>query len=227
MNTNADARGFNTVAIRAGQQRTFEGEHNDPIFMTSSFVFASAAEAAARFSDEAPGNVYSRFTNPTVRAFETRLAALENAQYCQAAASGMAAVLVTCMVMLKAGDHVVASRSLFGATIGLFNKIMSKFGVSTTFVPLDSLAAWDAAVTPKTKLFFAESPSNPLGEVVDLRALAQLAHDRGCRVVIDNVACTPALQQPLALGADVVVHSTTKYIDGQGRAIGGAIATND
>ncbi len=195
--------------------------------MTSSFVFGSASEAAARFRDESPGNVYSRFTNPTVRVFEQRLAALEEGAHCVATASGMAAVLNTCMTLLSAGDHVVASRALFGSTIGLFNKILKRFGISTSYVPLAALAAWEAAITPQTKLLFAESPSNPLGEVVDLRALAELAHQHGCRLVVDNVACTPALQQPLELGADVVVHSATKYIDGQGRAVGGAIVTNE
>ena len=161
------------------------------------------------------------------RSFEERLASLENGQFCTATASGMAAVLATCMTTLRAGDHVVASRSLFGSTIGLFNKIMARFGVTTTFVQLDVVDEWEHAVQPNTRLFFAESPSNPLGEVVDIRALARLAHEHSCRLVVDNVACTPALQQPLTLGADIVVHSATKYIDGQGRGIGGAVVTND
>jgi len=227
MNKPDSSEQFDTLAVRSGQVRSAEGEHNDPIFMTSSFVFDNAAHAAARFAETEPGNVYSRFTNPTVRSFETRLAKLENAKHCSASASGMAAILSTCLVTLKAGDHVVASRSLFGATINLFNKILSRFDIETSYVPLDSLDAWSAAITSRTKLLFVESPSNPLGEIVDIRRLASLARERDCRLVVDNVACTPALQRPLDLGADIVVHSATKYIDGQGRAVGGAILTND
>jgi len=227
MNKNSDHKHFDTLAVRSGQNRGPEGEHNDPIFMTSSFVFDSAEQAAARFAGTEPGNVYSRFTNPTVRSFETRLANLENAKHCSASASGMSAILSLCLVALNAGDHIVASRSLFGATINLFNKILSRFNIETSYVPLDSIEAWGAAITPRTKLLFVESPSNPLGEVIDISQLATLAHDRGCRLVVDNVACTPALQRPLELGADIVVHSATKYIDGQGRAVGGAVLTND
>lgn len=222
-----DKRGFDTLAVRSGQVRGHEGEHNDPIFMTSSFVFDNAETAAARFSDEEPGNVYSRFTNPTVRTFEERLAALEEARYCTATASGMAAVLTTCLTTLQAGDHIVASRALFGATINLFNKILSRFGVTTSYVAPDLIHEWQAAITPATKMLFLESPSNPLGEISDIAALAQLAHQHQSVLVVDNVACTPALQKPLTLGADLVIHSATKYIDGQGRAIGGAILTND
>ena len=227
MNKNSDHKHFDTLAVRSGQNRGPEGEHNDPIFMTSSFVFDSAEQAAARFAGTEPGNVYSRFTNPTVRSFEQRLANLENAKHCSASASGMSAILSLCLVALNAGDHIVASRSLFGATINLFNKILSRFNIETSYVPLDSIEAWGAAITPRTKLLFVESPSNPLGEVIDISQLATLAHDRGCRLVVDNVACTPALQRPLELGADIVVHSATKYIDGQGRAVGGAVLTND
>jgi O-succinylhomoserine sulfhydrylase len=227
MNKNSDHKHFDTLAVRSGQNRGPEGEHNDPIFMTSSFVFDSAEQAAARFAGTEPGNVYSRFTNPTVRSFEQRLANLENAKHCSASASGMSAILSLCLVALNAGDHIVASRSLFGATINLFNKILSRFNIETSYVPLDSIEAWGAAITPRTKLLFVESPSNPLGEVIDISQLATLAHDRGCRLVVDNVACTPALQRPLELGADIVVHSATKYLDGQGRAVGGAVLTND
>ena len=227
MTDTPDIDGFDTLAVRSGQVRGPEGEHNDPIFMTSSFVFQDARTAAARFMEEEPGNVYSRFTNPTVRTFEERLAALEGAKYCTATASGMAAVLTTCLATLHAGDHVVASRSLFGATINLFNKILSRFEIATTYVAPDSVAEWEAAITPRTKLLFAESPSNPLGEIADIRALADLAHKNDCLLVVDNVACTPALQRPLAFGADIVIHSATKYIDGQGRAIGGAVLAND
>ena len=227
MNDTPNSSQFNTLAVRSGQVRGHEGEHNDPIFMTSSYVFDSAQTAADRFSEREVGNVYSRFTNPTVRTFEQRLAALEGGKYCSATASGMAAVLSTCMVMLQAGDHIVASHSLFGATINLFNKILGRFGITATYVPMDCLSAWETAITPATRLLFVESPSNPLSEVIDLGELSALAHQYYCRLVVDNVACTPALQQPLHLGADVVIHSATKYIDGQGRAVGGAIVTND
>lgn len=227
MKTNSKQQHFDTAAVRGGQVRGPEGEHNDPIYMTSSFVFESAEQAAARFAETEIGNVYSRFTNPTVRTFEERLAGLEGAKYCTASASGMAAILATCMTTLNCGDHIVASRSLFGATINLFNKILSRFGITTSYVQLDDLQAWQDAITPASKLLFVESPSNPLGEVVDLEQLATLAHRHGCLLAVDNVACTPALQKPLDFGADIVVHSATKYIDGQGRAVGGAVLTND
>ena len=218
---------FDTLAVRAGQHRGAEGEHNDPIFATSSFVFASAAEAADRFSERVPGNVYSRFTNPTVRAFEERLAALEDGVACVATASGMAAILTTALATLRAGDHVLAARSLFGSTVSLFTNVLSRFGVSTTFVPLTDLDAWREAVRPQTRLLFVESPSNPLGEVADLAALADLAHAHDALLVVDNCFCTPALQRPFAFGADIVVHSATKYLDGQGRCVGGAVVTRD
>lgn len=214
---------LDTLAIRAGHVRTAEGEHSEAIFTTSSYVFDSAAEAAARFAGDQPGNVYSRYTNPTVRTFQDRIAALEGAQAGVATASGMAAILSVCMALLRAGDHVVCSRSVFGTTTVLFTKYMKKFGVEVDFVPLTDFAAWENAVTNKTKLLFAETPSNPLCEVADIAQLANLAHAHGSLLVIDNCFCTPALQLPLQLGADIVVHSATKYLDGQGRCLGGAV----
>ncbi len=214
---------LDTLAVRSGIHRTHEGEHAEPIFATSSYVFANAAEAAARFSGASPGNVYSRYTNPTVRAFEQRLAALEGAEACVATASGMAAILSTCMALLKAGDHVVCSRDVFGTTVNLFSKYLAKFGVEVTFVPLLDLAAWRSAVRPATAMFFLETPSNPLCEIADLAAMSRLARESGALLVVDNCFCTPALQLPLALGADIVVHSATKYLDGQGRCVGGAV----
>jgi len=215
-----------TLAVRAGQVRTAEGEHSEPIFPTSSFVFPSAAEAAARFSGESPGNIYSRFTNPTVRTFEQRLAALEGGESCVATSSGMSAILTTCIALLQAGDHIVSSRSVFGTTVVLFNKYLQPFGVDTTFVDLTDIEAWKAAIKPETKILFLETPSNPLTEVADLKVLADLAHENNCLLVVDNCLCTPVLQQPLKLGADIVIHSATKYIDGQGRAMGGAVVGN-
>lgn len=219
--------GFDTCAVRAGQRRTPEGEHNDPIFATSSYVFRSAAEAADRFAERVPGNVYSRFTNPTVRCFEERLAALEGGGHCVATASGMSAILSICLATLRAGDHVVASRNMFGSTVTLFTKILSRFGVDTTFVNLTDQQDWEAAIEPRTRMLFLETPSNPLIEVADIRALAELAGRHGCRLVVDNCMCTPALQQPLALGADAVVYSATKYLDGQGRCVGGAVVMRE
>lgn len=215
-----------TIAVRAGQVRTAEGEHSEPIFPTSSYVFPSAAEAAARFKGESQGNIYSRFTNPTVRTFEQRLAALEGGDSCVATSSGMSAILSTCIALLKSGDHVVSSRSIFGTTVVLFNKYLQPFGVDTTFVELTDLDAWKKAIKPETKLLFLETPSNPLTEVADLKALADIAHENDCLLVVDNCLCTPILQQPLKLGADIVIHSATKYIDGQGRAVGGAVVGN-
>ena len=214
---------LDTLAVRAGQRRTVEGEHPEPIFTTSSYVFASAAEAAARFSGEQPGNVYSRYTNPTVRTFEERIAALEGGEAAVATSSGMAAILSTCIALLKAGDHIVCSRSVFGTTTNLLSKYMAKLGVETSFVsPLD-MDAWRDAIRPQTRLLFLESPSNPLAEVADIAAMAALAKASDSLLVVDNCFCTPALQQPLALGADIVVHSATKYLDGQGRCVGGAV----
>lgn len=215
--------GFDTCAVRAGQVRTSEGEQSEPIFSTSSYTFSSAAEAAARFAGLEPGNIYSRFTNPTVRTFEQRLAALEGGERCVATASGMAAILSTCMALLKAGDHIVSSNAVFGSTTALFNNYLVKFGVETTFVPPTEFTAWERALRPNTRLLFLETPSNPLTEIADIRALAELAHAHGCLLVVDNCFCTPALQQPLKLGADIVVHSATKYLDGQGRCVGGAV----
>jgi len=212
-----------TRAIRVGHHRTGEGEHSEPIFPTSSFVFGSAAEAAARFSGEQPGNIYARFTNPTVRAFEERLASMEGGESCVGTASGMAAILATCLGLLKAGDHLVSSRSVFGTTSVLFSKYLAKFGVETTVVALSDLSAWESAIRPETRLLFLETPSNPLTEIVDIPRLAELAHDRGCLLAVDNCFCTPVLQRPLELGADLVIHSATKYLDGQGRCLGGAV----
>jgi O-succinylhomoserine sulfhydrylase len=212
-----------TLAIRAGQVRTHEQEHSDPIFATSSYVFKSAAEAAARFSGQQPGNIYSRFTNPTVRAFEQRLAALEGGERCIAVASGMAAIASVGFGLLKAGDHVICSRAVFGNTVMLFQNYFSKFGVETSFVDLTDYDAWKDTIRSSTRYLFVETPSNPLTEVVDIARLADIAHQHGVLLVVDNCLCTPALQRPLALGADIVVHSATKYLDGQGRCIGGAI----
>ncbi|MEH6593565.1 MAG: O-succinylhomoserine sulfhydrylase, partial [Halioglobus sp.] len=214
---------LDTLAVRAGQERTAQGEHSEAIFTTSSYVFDSAEEAAARFSGESPGNVYSRYTNPTVRNFEQRLAALEGAEEAVGTASGMAAILSTCMALLKSGDHVVCSRDVFGTTVNLFAKYMAKFGVQVTFVPLLDIAAWQQAIQANTVFLFLETPSNPLCGVADLGKLSELAKDNDCLLVVDNCFCTPALQTPLALGADIVVHSATKYLDGQGRCVGGAV----
>ena len=215
--------GFDTLAVRAGYHRTNEGEHGEAIFATSSYVYESAAQAAARFAGDEPGNIYSRFTNPTVQAFERRLAALEDGERCVATASGMGAILTTCLGTLRAGDHIVSSRAIFGSTVVLFNNITSRFAIDTTFVPLTDLDAWRAAIRPETRLLFLETPSNPVTEIADIAALAELAHENDCLLVVDNAFCTPALQRPLALGADIVIHSATKYIDGQGRCIGGAV----
>lgn len=223
MNTDNDQFGFETLAVRAGQVRTNEGEHSEPIFTTSSFAFGSAAEAAARFSGEEPGNIYSRFTNPTVRTFQDRLAALEGGEACVATASGMAAILATCMGLLQQGDHVVCSQSVFGTTTVLFDRYLRRFGIDVDFVGQTDLDAWRAALRPRTRMLFVETPSNPLTEIVDITALAEIAHSGDALLVVDNCFCTPALQRPLALGADVVVHSATKYLDGQGRAMGGAV----
>jgi O-succinylhomoserine sulfhydrylase len=212
-----------TLGIRIGHHRTAEGEHSEPIFATSSFVFGSAAEAAARFAGESSGNIYSRFTNPTVRAFEERLAALEGGESCVATASGMSAILATCMALLAHGDHIVSSRSIFGSTTILFDKYLSRFGITTDYATLSDVSDWEKRITPRTRLLFVETPSNPLTELGDIRALAGLAEANGCALVVDNCFCTPALQRPLELGADIVIHSATKYLDGQGRAVGGAV----
>ncbi len=219
--------GSNTNAVRAGQVRSAEGEHSELIFATSSYVFKDAAEAAARFSGDEPGNIYSRFTNPTVRTFEERLAALEGAERCVATSSGMSAILSTFMGLLKAGDHIVASRSIFGTTVGLLDNVLSKFGLTTTFVGLADYKAWESAIRPETKMLFLETPSNPLTEIADISRLAEIAHAKACLLVVDNCLCTPVLQKPFSLGADIVIHSATKYLDGQGRCIGGAVLGSD
>jgi len=219
-----DAHDFDTDAVRAGTARSQFNEHSEALYLTSSFVFDSAAQAAARFSGAEEGNVYARFTNPTVTAMQQRLAALEGAEACVATASGMAAILSLAMATVQAGDHVVASTGLFGATQQLFGGILSKFGVETSFVPATDLVAYRAALRPRTRLCFIETPSNPLTEVIDIAAVADIAHAGGALLAVDNCFCSPALQRPLELGADVVVHSATKYLDGQGRVLGGAVA---
>ena len=215
-----------TLAVRAGTQRSQFQEHSEAMYLTSSFVFGSAAEAAARFSGAEPGPIYARFTNPGVNMFEERLAAMEGAERCVAFASGMAAILATVMGLMRAGEHVVASRSIFGSTVQLFQNILGRFGIETTFVSPTDPAEWRAAVKPSTRLFFVESPSNPLTEVSDIRALADIAHDVGAWLAVDNCFCTPVLQRPLQMGADIVIHSATKYLDGQGRVLGGAVLGN-
>lgn len=216
-------QGLASRAIRTGHHRTPEGEHAEPIFATSSFVFRTAAEAAARFAGDEPGNIYGRFTNPTVQAFEQRLAALEGGETCLATASGMSAILTLCLGLLQSGDRILTSRSLFGSTTQLFDHYLSRFGIQTDYVTLTDLAAWAAAIRPATRLLFVETPSNPLMQLADMRALADIAHTHDCLLVVDNCFCTPVLQQPLRFGADLVIHSATKYLDGQGRALGGAI----
>jgi O-succinylhomoserine sulfhydrylase len=218
-----DEYDIETLAVRAGTVRSQFNEHSEAIFLTSSFVFGSAAEAAARFKGEQPGPIYARFTNPTVQMMEARLAALEGAERCVAFASGMAAILATVMGLMKAGEHVVASRSIFGSTVQLFSNILGRFGIETTYVSPTDPAEWRAALKPNTKLFFVESPSNPLTEVSDIRALAAIAHEAGAWLAVDNCFCSPVLQKPLELGADIVIHSATKYLDGQGRVLGGAV----
>lgn len=217
-----------TQAIRAGHKRTPESEHSLPIFTTSSYVFDSAEQASLRFTGKEPGNIYSRFTNPTVAAFQDRLALMERGERCLAFASGMAAIMAVGMGLLKAGDHVLCSRSVFGNTVLMFQNYFGKFGVETDFVNLTDLGAWEAAIKPNTRFLYIETPSNPLIEIADIAALAEIAHRNGSLLVVDNVFCTPVLQLPLTLGADIVVHSATKYIDGQGRCVGGAvIASNE
>lgn len=212
-----------TLAIHTGVHRSQFNEHSESLYLTSSFVFDSAAQAAARFSGQEPGNIYSRFTNPTVTAMQERLAVLEGAEACIATASGMSAILTSVMGLLSAGDHIVASRSLFGSTVSLFNNILSRFGIQTTFVSATDPAEWQAAVRSDTRLFFLETPSNPLTEISDIAALAEIAKRAGVWLAVDNCFCTPIIQQPLKLGADLVIHSATKYLDGQGRVLGGAI----
>jgi len=214
---------FDTLAVRAGIERSQFNEHSEAMYLTSSFVFDSAAQAAARFSGAEEGNVYARFTNPTVTAMQDRLAALEGAEACIATASGMSAILAMVMALLKSGDHIVASQGLFGSTQQLFGNIFSKFGIDTTYVPAADVPAYAAAIRPNTRLIFVETPSNPLTELVDISAVAEVAHRHGVLLAVDNCFCSPALQLPLALGADIVIHSATKYLDGQGRVLGGAV----
>ncbi|HBG29110.1 MAG TPA: O-succinylhomoserine sulfhydrylase, partial [Gammaproteobacteria bacterium] len=219
-----DEFAFETRAIRAGIERSAQGEHAEAIYATSSFVFESAEEAAARFSGERPGNIYSRFTNPTVRMFERRLAALEGGESCVATSSGMSAILSVCMALLRQGDQVVAAQGLFGTTTSLLNQYLTRFGVAVRFVPATDYAAWAEAIEAgRTRLLIVETPTNPLTEVVDIQKLAAMAHAADARLIVDNCFCTPALQRPLALGADIVIHSATKYLDGQGRCMGGAV----
>ena len=212
-----------TLAVRAGSEMTEFGENSEALFLNSSFRFKNAAQAAARFGGTEPGNIYSRFTNPTVTMFQNKLAALEGAEQCVATSSGMSAILACVMALCSAGDHVVASRSIFGTSTQLFGNILKRWGLDVTFVSLTNPAEWQAAITPKTKLFFVETPSNPLTEVCDVQALADVAHKAGIYLVVDNCFCTPAIQKPLDLGADIIIHSATKYIDGQGRCLGGAV----
>jgi len=212
-----------TLGVRAGQARTEFREHSEALFLTSSFVFENARQAAARFTGGEGGFVYSRFTNPTVSMLQDRLAALEGGEACVATASGMSAILALSMALLKAGDHVVCSRAVFGATVQLYSGILARFGVETSFVSPTDVGEWERAVRPSTRLFFLETPSNPLTEISDIAAVAAVAHRAGAVLAVDNCFCTPALQRPLALGADLVIHSATKYLDGQGRVLGGAI----
>ena len=212
-----------TLSVRAGSEMTAYGENSEALFLNSSFRFDSAAQAAARFGGSEPGNIYSRFTNPTVTMFQNKLAALEGAEQCVATSTGMSAILACVMGLCSAGDHIVASRSIFGTSVQLFSNILARWGLQVSFVSLTDLAEWQSAVTSHTKLFFVETPSNPLTEVCDIAALADIAHKAGAHLVVDNCFCTPAIQQPLALGADIIIHSATKYIDGQGRCLGGAV----
>lgn len=230
MATNIDLNGFDerawhpeTLGVRAGNQMTEFGENSEALFLNSSFRFKSAAQAAARFGGTEPGNIYSRFTNPTVTMFQDKLAALEGAEQCVATSSGMSAILACVMGLCSAGDHIVASRSIFGTSVQLFSNILKRWGLEVTFVSLTDLKEWQVAVTPKTKLFFVETPSNPLTDVADISALAKIAHGANALLVVDNCFCTPAIQRPLKLGADIIIHSATKYIDGQGRCLGGAV----
>ena len=214
---------ISTAAVRAGHERTHEGEHSEAIFSTSSFVFNSAAEAAARFQNKVPGNVYSRFTNPTVRTFEQRLAAMEGGECCVATSSGMAAIMATCVSLLAPGDQVVAATGMFGSTTQFFKKYLTRMGNPVDFALIDNIADWREKITPQTKMLFLETPTNPLTQLADIRELASLANENDCLLVVDNCFCTPVLQRPIELGAHLVIHSATKFIDGQGRCVGGAV----
>ena len=212
-----------TAAVRAGQTRGHEGEHSEAIYCTSSFVFKNAADAADKFQNKIPGNVYSRFTNPTVRTFELRLAAMEGGECCVATSSGMAAIMATCVALLEPGDHVVAASGMFGSTTQFFKKYLTRMGNPVDFAQIDDSADWQSKIRPETKMLFLETPTNPLTQLADIRALAKLAKKHNALLVVDNCFCTPVLQRPLALGADIVIHSATKFIDGQGRCVGGAV----
>ncbi|MCD4503864.1 O-succinylhomoserine sulfhydrylase [Chromobacterium piscinae] len=216
-----------TLAIRAGRETSQFNEHSQGLFLTSSFTYDSAAQAAAMFLGEVDGYTYSRFTNPTVAAFQQRLAEMEEGERAIATATGMAAIQAIMMTLLQAGDHIVSSQSLFGSTTNLFANQLSKFGVATTFVDARDLSLWREALQPNTKLLFLETPSNPLTEVADISAIAEIAHAHGALLVVDNSFCSPALQQPLKLGADLVMHSATKFLDGHGRVMGGAVVGSD
>ena len=220
---NNDPWKFDTQAIRAGSIQSEFGENSEAIFLTSSYVFDSSAQAAARFAGNEPGNIYSRFTNPTVTMFQDRLAALEGSEACVATSSGMSAILATIMGLCSAGEHIVASRSIFGTTVQLFSNILKRWGLEVTFVSLTNLNEWEDAIQKNTKLFFVETPSNPLTEVADIQALSKIAHQKDIKLIVDNCFCSPALQKPLLLGADIIIHSATKYLDGQGRCLGGAV----
>ena len=220
---NNDSWKFDTQAIRAGSLQSEFGENSEAIFLTSSYVFDSSSQAAARFAGNEPGNIYSRFTNPTVTMFQDRLAALEGSEACVATSSGMSAILATIMGLCSIGDHIVASRSIFGTTVQLFSNILKRWGLEVTFVSLTNLNEWEDVIQKNTKLFFVETPSNPLTEVTDIKALSKIAHQKDIKLVVDNCFCSPALQRPLAFGADIIIHSATKYIDGQGRCLGGAV----
>ena len=217
---------IDTLAVRAAVDKSQYGENSEALFLTSSFTQPDSETAARRFSGLEDGYIYSRFTNPTNASMEQRLAALEGAEACISTSSGMSAVLLLCMGLLKAGDHVVCSQSVFGSTLKLIGSEFAKFGVQSTFVPQTDVAAWQAAVRPNTRLLFAETPTNPLTEVCDIRALADIAHNAGALLAVDNCFCTPALQRPISLGADIVVHSGTKYLDGQGRVVAGALCAS-
>lgn len=219
----SDPFDIDTRAVRAGTERSAFNEHSEALFLTSSFVFDSAAQAAARFSGAEPGYVYSRFSNPTVSMFERRLASLEGAEDCLATASGMAAIMATCLATLKSGDHVVCAANVFGATVQLFSNVLARFGVDVSYVRATDPEAWRAAATPRTRLMYCETPSNPLMEIVDLAAFVALGREIGALTIVDNCFCTPVLQRPLEFGVDAVIHSATKYLDGQGRVVGGAV----
>jgi len=220
---NNDPWKYDTQAIRAGSLRSEFGENSEAIFLTSSYVFDSSAQAAARFAGTEPGNIYSRFTNPTVTMFQDRLAAMEGSEACVATSSGMSAILAIIMGLCSTGEHIVASRSIFGTTVQLFSNILKRWGLEITFVSLTNLNEWEDAIQKNTKLFFVETPSNPLTEVTDITALSKIAHQKDIKLIVDNCFCSPALQRPLLLGADIIIHSATKYLDGQGRCLGGAV----